>query len=126
MLKKLSEENKTWDEVQRGLINEIIRLTSLAYMTADNGWQTIPLETAISRKVLDDEERREIEGKLVFFTLAVCMFDRSQLGPMMEAVNGLWGSQVTSSALTEFLSSLPISTPAVSSGETATTALVPH
>jgi hypothetical protein len=124
MLKKTAEEMGNWPEVVGGLINEITRLSNLAYPT-EKGWKTLPLTSAVAKGVINEDDFHEIEGELVFFTCVSMMNKRNQVEPIMETVNGLWGSQTTSFAFTEFTNSLKTSTEAVNSGETETTSSVP-
>lgn len=120
MLKKTAEDIGLWAGpagVGVGLMAEIIRLSNVM-MPDKNGWKSIPLQSAIDKGMLDSETIAEIEGELVFFTCVSMMNKRNQVEPIMETVNGLWGSQTTSLNSTEFMNSLRISTEEESSGET--------
>lgn len=118
MLKQVASEMGIWAEVEKGFINEVIRLTNVA-IPGEKGWQTLPLHVAYEREVIDAEDRQDIEGELVFFTLVALMNKRAQVVEVMEAVGGLWGSQTTSLGFTEYRNSLTTLTAPASSGENA-------
>ncbi len=120
-LKELAGD--TWDDVERGLVNEIIRLSNVC-MVGDQGWRTVPLAVAMNE--LDEDTLAEVKGQLVFFTCVSKAIKRDQCAAMLDTINGLWGSQTTSLSSTEYMSSLPTSTAPASSGETAEGSSVPH
>ncbi|MGK0739951.1 hypothetical protein ACSFCX_00090 [Yokenella regensburgei] len=121
MLEKISQNEKVWDGetgVKNTLLNEIIRLSNLVYPVEGNGWDTVPLDVAIKREVIDPDEAL---GELVFFTCVSSINKPHQAKEVMNQVAGLWGSAISSSTLTEWIASLPTSTPPASSGETEKT-----
>lgn len=121
MLEKISQNEKVWDGetgVKNTLLNEIIRLSNLVYPVEGNGWDTVPLDVAIEREVIDPDEAL---GELVFFTCVSSINKPHQAKEVMDQVAGLWGSAISSSTLTEWIASLPTSTPPASSGETEKT-----
>jgi hypothetical protein len=107
------------------LMAEIHRLTSICLPTEDHGWQPMPLESAVTRGLIDEDDLAEIEGQLVFFICASAMHKRDQVKVTLYGMTQLWGSQTLSLSTTEFLSSLPTSTEAENSGVTVTTSLLP-
>lgn len=116
MLKKISEDLGEWESVQKGFINEIIRLSNVA-LVGDSGWETLPLQTALTHNKIDKETFDDIEGELVFFTLVSLMNKKNQIEAIMDTVNGLWGSQLESLGFTEYMSSLRTSTMQEITGE---------
>ena len=113
-LKAVATRMGTWDGpagVQAGLINELSRLTTVAH-TTDMGWAQVPLQTALSRGILDEDEHAEILSSLVFFTLA------SRAGPTSLMEHSLLAAGTprdwvrTSLDCSAYLDSLPKSTPA--------------
>lgn len=123
MLKHTAKNIGVWDGpagVKSGLINEIIRLTNV-HLPDEKGWKTIPLQVAVSRGIIDEETMAEIEGELVFFTCVSKMNKKNQAKDIMETVNGLWGSLITSLDCMEYKTFLQTSTEAESTGETAIT-----
>ena len=79
-LKAAALKFKTWEKpsgVQAGLVNEMIRLTSVSYVEAESGWKTLPMAVAQERGILDEEDALEVLNSLVFFTAA------SRAGPKL-------------------------------------------
>lgn len=127
MLKQTATEMGIWGGetgVQNGLMNEIIRLSNVL-IPDKKGWKSYPLHTVIAKGILDKDTVADIEGELVFFTLVSLMNKKNQVEGIMETVNGLWGSQTTSSGFMEFQSSLTTSTKVENSGEMENTSSVP-
>lgn len=130
-LRDAAEQLGVWDGeedgvnyVKSGLLGEVTRLSNVM-IQGPAGWESLPLDTAVRRGLLDADARADVEGELIFFTLAARILKRDQVGSMMEAVGGLWGSQTTSSDATSYLRSLRTSTDSASTGATATTASQP-
>lgn len=118
LLERISVDMKIWDGtngVRNTLVNEIIRLSSLVYPVEGKGWDTKPLEVALDRKIVDMDD---VIGELVFFTCVSSINKPAQAVWLMEQVNGMWNSQVSSLSLTDWMRSLPTSKPGVNSGET--------
>src|SRR5208282_3897980 len=113
---KTAEEMGIWEGeagVKNGLINEIHRLTNMA-VSSDKGWEMVPLHTAITKKLIDEDTLAEVEGELIFFTLVTRMNKREQSKAILEVACNLWGSQITLLDITAYMSSLPTSTAAES------------
>lgn len=101
-----------WDVqggVRQGLVNEIIRLSNVAF-TGDNGWETIPLDIAIKRGVVDEDNEAEVLSSLIFFTSISKVAPRSLAGSFLEMAASLREWQFTSLGCMEFVNSLPTST----------------
>ena len=121
MLEKICTDLKIWDGadgVKNTLVTEIIRLSNLVYPVEGKGWDTVPLDVAIERGVV---ELDEAIGELVFFSCVCAINKPPQAKVLMDQVGGIWGSAITSSGLTDWIASLPTSTQAASSGETVST-----
>ena len=124
MMRQLAEASGMAEDVRNGLFNEIRRLANVALLTAE-GWQTLPLETALTRELISADDFAEIEGQLVFF-ICVCAMHRKNLARvMMQTAAQLWESQLSSLSCTEFASSLPTSIATASSGATAPASSIP-
>jgi hypothetical protein len=124
MLEKICSDMKIWDGtdgVKNTLVTEIIRLSNVVYPVEGKGWDTVPLDVAIERGVIDVDEAL---GELVFFTCISSINKPPQVKAMMEQVNGMWGSVITSLTLMDWIASLPTSKPKDNSGETANTSSV--
>lgn len=125
MLKDVAEEKGQWAQIQKEIVNEVVRLTNVI-LPGKDGYSTMQLATAYARNVFEEEDRAEIEGNLIFFTLALHAIGPKRTQVMIQAIGPMWGSRTTASGLTEFLSSLPPLTPAASSAETIGSAPIPE
>ena len=125
MMRKVAEDMGVKDDVERGLINEMKRLANVVALNGDKGWETFPFEEAVRRILISDEEVSEVENALAFFSLASVMHKRTDREAILRGASSLWGGQITSSELTEFLRSLPTSTAIASSGETTANQTAP-
>ncbi|MBC1145033.1 hypothetical protein FSG19_023650 [Escherichia coli] len=121
MLEKISRDSGLWDGekgIRNTLINEIIRLANLVYPVEGKGYDTIPLDMALEREIIDLDE---VAGELVFFTCVSSINSPEQAKGTMDVVNGIWSTQCSSLNLTEWIASLPTLKSAASSGVTANT-----
>lgn len=100
--------------VQDGLIQELVRLTTVAYASGGQGWQTLPMATAIAREILDEESHYEILGLLVFFSSASKVGPRDVVQDMMTMMESAGKWQFGSWNSTAYVDSLPTSTPVAS------------
>lgn len=111
MLKEIAQEMGRWsgkDGVESGLMNEIRRLTNLV-IPGKQGWETLPFFVAVQSEQISAEDAAEIEGMLVFFTLASAIHGQKNLEmawPLIER----WGGQSTYLSSTEYAHSLRILT----------------
>ncbi|EKJ5424100.1 hypothetical protein PJP49_003114 [Salmonella enterica] len=121
MLEKISCDSGIWEGdkgVRNTLVNEIIRLANLVYPVEGKGYDTIPLDMALEREIIDLDE---VAGELVFFTCVSSINSLEQAKGTMDVVNGIWSTQCSSLNLTEWIASLPTLKPVASSGATANT-----
>ncbi|ENB1828955.1 hypothetical protein AB9O48_004017 [Salmonella enterica] len=121
MLEHICKKDEIWDGVtgvRNTLVNEIIRLSNLVYPVEGKGWDTRPLEVALEREIV---ELDEVIGELVFFTCVSSINKPDQAKGLMEQVNGLWNSQISSLNVTDWMRSLQTSKSAGNSGETVST-----
>jgi hypothetical protein len=122
LLKKIATDTRVWEDspdgergVKNGLIEEIRRLT-MVIVPEGAKWQPLPLQIAVDRKILNDEDRAEVENAIVFFIAVSATLNRAERKPMLETAAGLWSAQLTSLNSTDFAASLTTSTAAASSG----------
>lgn len=111
MLEMTARDSGLWDGkagVENTLVKHIINGATAILPADGKGWKSVPLEVAIEQGAVDAEE---ILGEIVFFTCVCGISKREQVSEVMKAVNGIWGSQVTSLNATEFVNSLKISPP---------------
>lgn len=102
-------------EVDAGLFSEIRRLTNVVVLGPD-GWETVPLDEGLKRKLVDEDEAGEVENALAFFTVVSCMHRRGQLTGVLGVACDLWGARIVYSNCTEFAASLPTSITADDTG----------
>ncbi len=121
MLERISRDSNAWEGdkgVRNTLVNEVIRLANLVYPVEGKGYDTIPLDMALEREIIDLDE---VAGELIFFTCVSSINSPEQAKGTMDVVNGIWGTQCSSLNLTEWIASLPTLKSAASSGATANT-----
>ncbi|EAY6135295.1 hypothetical protein SI62_17525 [Salmonella enterica] len=121
MLERISRDSNAWEGdkgVRNTLVNEVIRLANLVYPVEGKGYDTIPLDMALEREIIDLDE---VAGELVFFTCVSSINSLEQAKGTMDVVNGIWSTQCSSLNLTEWIASLPTLKPVASSGATANT-----
>ena len=117
-LKTMTIKAGNWEEVKKGLINEIVRLTNVL-VTGEKGWESIPLDLAIKREILDEDEESEVLSALTFFT-AICRVAPKDLRmSFLEMAGSLRSWVLTSSDSTEYLNGLTIPVKAVTTGKKA-------
>ena len=114
MLKKVGEQLKLERECE-SLLAEIRRLSNVLVPT-DGGYETVPLEDVLKKKILDEDDWSEVENAIVFFTVASWMHKRTDQIPVVGEALQIWGAQLVSSTITEYRSSLTTSNEAASSG----------
>jgi hypothetical protein len=100
-----------------GLLGEIVRLSNCLVGTPDNGWQTTPLQEALDKQLVTDEEKSEIMSLLVFFTVSWLVAPRQDRTILVEGMAAIYRLEITSSTFTEWKTSLTTPTPAESTGE---------
>lgn len=98
------------------LMAEMRRLSN-AILPKDSGWEPVPFQVAIDRKLLSVEDIREVEGTLLFFTCCSVMLPRPLRVNLSTAVQA-WGGQTSSLNVTAFIASLQTSTAIGSTGAT--------
>lgn len=121
MLERISRDSNAWEGdkgVRNTLVNEVIRLANLVYPVEGKGYDTIPLDIALDREIIDLDE---VAGELIFFTCVSSINSPEQAKGTMDVVNGIWSTQCSSLNLTEWIASLPTLKSAASSGATANT-----
>ncbi|ELY4543937.1 hypothetical protein SMZ81_002147 [Cronobacter sakazakii] len=124
MLERIASDMNIWEGekgVRNTLVNEVIRLANLVYPAEGKGYDTIPLDMALERDIVDLDD---VIGELVFFTCVSSINSADQTKATMDVVNGIWSTQISSLPLTEWIASLPILKPEGSSGETVSTSSV--
>jgi hypothetical protein len=112
IMKDAAKELGIWDGpegVERGLIQESRRLTSVIVLT-EKGWEPVPLHEAIAKGSLDERDVAEVENAIAFFTVASHMHRKADRRGILESALKLWGGRLESLSYTEFCASLSTST----------------
>ena len=120
-LKSIAQKAGNWDGnggVKFGLINEIIRLTNVMF-AGENGWETVPFDTAVKREILDEDEEAETLSSLVFFTAISKVAPKDLKSSFLEMAGSLRNWVTTSLDSTEYMSGLPILTKKGNTGKKA-------
>ncbi|EEY8910956.1 hypothetical protein DFZ85_22970, partial [Escherichia coli] len=89
MLERISRDSGIWDDdkgVRNTLVNEIIRLANLVYPVEGKGYDTIPLDMALEREIV---ELDDVAGELVFFTCVSSINSPEQAKGTLDVVNGI-------------------------------------
>jgi hypothetical protein len=127
MMKNIATERGIWEGpsgVENVLMNEIRRLTNVV-MPAESGWMTAPFHDAIRDGLLDAETVAEVEGQIVFFTCVSHMHRKKEIPALLGGMHEIWDSQDTALNCTEWMNSLPTSTPDVNTGEKVIPSSIP-
>jgi hypothetical protein len=111
-MKNIAKELGMWDGptgVQNGLINEIKRLTVVLTPVEARGWETLPIDVAVTRSLLDEEDLSEVLNCLVFFTVLYRLHKRTERKAIIQSACALWTASITSLDSTAFTTSLTTS-----------------
>jgi len=127
ILKKISTDMGIWEGetgVQRGLVNEMHRLTNVLVL-GERGWETVPYDEAITKELITQDDAAEVDNAVTFFIVSSAMHKRVMVEAMVAGAARLWGGQTSSLNCTEYASSLPTSIVTGNSGVTAKPLSVP-
>jgi len=113
------------DGVEQGLLGEMRRLANVVAQDDTGSWIAIPYEDAVNRRILDEDDIREVEGTLAFFTVNYSIHRKEVARGILSSSGGLWGWQITSLDLSEFKTSLMTSTQEDNIGATASQLSIP-
>lgn len=115
LIKKIAENQEILESVEKGLIAEIRRLANVVIAT-DKGWETIPLQQAVTGNLIDEEEADEIENSIAFFTCFWHVTPKAQRAKALPGLANVWGARISSSDCTALVASLATSTETASTG----------
>lgn len=108
-LKSIATKAGNWDGVggvKFGLVNEIVRLTSVL-VSGEKGWEALPLDIAVKRSVINEDEEAEILSSLVFFTAISKVAPKDLKNSFLEMAGALRNWELTSLDSMGYLSGLP-------------------
>lgn len=118
-LKSMAIKAGNWEGaggVKFGLVNEIIRLTNVV-IAGENGWETIPFGTAVTRGLLDEDDESEALSSLIFFTAISKVAPKDLKNSFLEMAGSLRNWELSSLDSMEYMSGLPILTKKESTGK---------
>ena len=127
MLKKIATEEGVWDGrdgVENGLFAEIRRLSNVIYPTTA-GWQSLPLQAAVDREVIDADDLSEVENLITFFICVSAMVRKGEIQGILEKML-LWGARTSSLNSTEYQASLQTLIATETTSPKEKTSSVPH
>lgn len=119
MLLDQAEQLGLKEHTEKSLLVEVSRLTN-AVVLGNNGWETLPYAEAKKRSLLDEQNSEEAENILIYFMCASSVRLRTEIDLTFNGLQLLWDAQTTSLDVTEFMRSLPTSTPTGNTGENVT------
>lgn len=125
LLKKIATEQRIWPQTEAGLVAEMHRGATVLAPDANGAYQQFLWDEASTHDVLSADDRREVDGVIVYFTVVSCMGTREALNRFIAGLIGTLQAQASSSAPMEFANSLKTSTEAVSMPEKAIRSSIP-
>ena len=105
------ENGNVRDDETKAFLAELKRLTMILCPGA-NGWESLPVDMAISQGKVDAEDWEEALSAIVFFTCAYAMARKADRETTAKAYASPLNAWITSSTPTELSASLPSLTPA--------------
>lgn len=88
-----------------GLLAEIVRLSTCLVGTVDAGWQTLPLQEALDKKLVTDEERMEVMSLLCFFTVSSLVAPKQDRPVLVNGMAAIYQLEPTSLLFTDWANS---------------------
>jgi hypothetical protein len=125
MLRSIAEKMGAWEYgkdgtpgVEAGLMSEIRRLSNVIALTP-SGWAPIPLQEALDKNLISEDDKSEVENAIVFFIVASAMHLKREIAAILNGVAEIWDAQITLLSVSEFARSLPTSKGIEDSGKKA-------
>lgn len=118
LLEDTAKEMGTWEGpegVSMGLVAEFVRLANVLVMEGGR-WVVYPLQDAVARKLISEDDADEVMNSLTFFTVGSSMYPKKDEEAVLRFATRVWGGRIESSSFTEFQRSLQTSTATDSSG----------
>jgi hypothetical protein len=120
IMKNSAKAANIWDGedgVERGIIQEMRRLTSVVIPKKEGGWQSVPLQVAVDQKHLSEDDQEEAENQILFFMCGYASLQRHVRKDILESAAGICDGHLSSLNSTDFAASLKTLTLPASSGE---------
>jgi hypothetical protein len=95
-------------------------------LSSKNGhWEHWQLDDAVHAGILDETDKSEVENILTFFTVLYHIHLKSERERELRLLLKVWNARIEYLRFTEFLNSLPTSTPGGNTGEKAKASSIP-
>lgn len=108
--KRIAEERDRDDDFgASAFLKEIKRLTTILAPTSE-GWNFLPVEMAIQQNKIDEDDWKEVESAIVFFTCAYYSLPKRERPEVLPLLMEAMGGQNTSLSCEEYAASLPTPT----------------
>jgi hypothetical protein len=115
---RVDDNGNPKDDEIKAFFAELKRLT-MVLCPGPSGWEMIPADLAISGGKIDAEDYEELEAAQVFFTCHYSMAKKADRKRIGQATASYLKASITSSALSEYIGSLPNLTQGATSGARA-------
>lgn len=116
-MKRVATEMGQWDAVQAGLIADIHRRSTVLVPNEVGSMEVVPWTEAVAKKLFSEDDAREVDNALCFFTLASAMHKKAEMDEVEFALKIGWGAEMSSSTPMAYAASLKTSTTEDSTGE---------
>ena len=121
MLERIAEQDGTWEGpqgVEIGLMAEIRRRTNILALTPQ-GWDMIPLQSALDKGFIRGRDASEVENAVTFFTVLSSAMRQKEAESLLTAAFGLRDGQMVSSNCSAYMNFLRTSTQGENTGAKA-------
>ena len=125
-LKDLAIKQKIWPEIEAGLVAEMHRGASVLAQGETGRYETFMWDDAVARGVISEDDALEVDGAIIFFTVASCMHTRKELTDVIATLSGMWGAQPSYLTPTEYANSLKTPTEPEPTPAKETISSIPH
>ena len=102
-----------------GLLAEIVRLCNCLVGTSD-GWQTVPLQDALDKGLISDDEKAEVMNHLAFFTVSSLVAPKADREILVNGMAAIYRLETTFLSFTEWTNFCKTRTQDANTGEKAT------
>jgi hypothetical protein len=115
MMRRIAARNKD-EESATSLMNEIRRLTMVSTRTA-SGWEQIPFQEVLDKKLIGVDDLAEVENAIAFFIVTSAMHRKQVAAELLPGAARLWGAQISSLDSSAYHASLTTSTATDNTGK---------
>lgn len=125
-VEEIARDMGKWDGdtgVQKGFIGEITRLTNVLCL-GEKGWESYPVNIALQRDFIQEDDWEEAKQRIVFFTLVCNMTRMNVRNELLQIMDESWQTQTTSLGCMDFIDSLLISNEKKTTAKTKKTSSV--